>query len=153
MTIKIEQIEDAAAKSSLLAKLANELPMWFGRPEANAHYISGVVDRDAFAAVVDGQPCGLIALEYHFLVTCNIWWMGVSPAVHRRGIGRALVERAVQEARTRGCRQLALETMSPRAGSPEYDMTRRFYEAVGFVPFVEFEPTPGDYFMWMLREL
>ena len=153
MTIKIEQIEDAVAKSSLCAKLTNELPKWFARPEANARYISGVIDRDAFAAVVDGHPCGFIALEYHFLVTCNIWWMGVSPLVHRRGIGRALVERAAQEARTRGCRQLAVETMSPRTDSREYDLTRRFYEAVGFVPFVEFEPEPGDYMMWMLRVL
>jgi hypothetical protein len=43
--------------------------------------------------------------------------------------------------------------MSPRAESPEYDRTRRFYAAVGFVPFVGFEPEPGDYMMWMLREL
>jgi len=153
MTIKIDQIEDAVTKSSLLAKFTNELPTWFGRPEANAHYVRGVVDRDVFAAVVDRQQCGLIALEYHFEITCNIWWMGVSPAVHRRGIGRALIERAAQEALKHGCRQLAVETMSPRADSPEYGLTRRFYEAVGFVPFVEFEPHPGDYFMWMLREL
>lgn len=43
--------------------------------------------------------------------------------------------------------------MSPRARSPEYDLTRRFYEAVGFEPFVEFEPQPGDHMMWMLRDL
>jgi hypothetical protein len=48
---------------------------------------------------------------------------------------------------------LAVETMSPRANSAEYDLTRRFYEAMGFIPFVEFEPEPGDYMMWMLRGL
>ena len=43
--------------------------------------------------------------------------------------------------------------MSPRAKSPEYDLTIRFYEAVGFVPFVELEPEPGDYMMWMIHTL
>jgi GNAT superfamily N-acetyltransferase len=94
-----------------------------------------------------------MALERHFGLTCNIWWLGVSPAAHRRGLGRALVERAADAARAWGCQRLAVETMSPRAESPEYDRTRRFYAAVGFVPFVGFEPEPGDYMMWMLREL
>jgi GNAT superfamily N-acetyltransferase len=94
-----------------------------------------------------------MALEYHFEVTCNIWWLGVDPSAHRRGLGRALMERAAEHARARGCHRLAVETVSPRADSPEYDLTRLFYGAVGFVPFVEFEPEPGDYMMWMLREL
>jgi len=153
MLIGVEPISDGVAKSTLCADISAELPMWFGRPEANARYICNIVDRDVFAAIVDGRSCGLIALEYHFAVTCNIWWLGVSPLAHRRGAGRALVERAAEHARTRGCRQLAVETMSPRANSPEYDLTRRFYAAVGFVPFVEFEPEPGDHMMWMLREL
>ena len=127
--------------------------MWFGRPESNAHYIRNIVDREVLAGTIDGRSLGLIALEHHFAVTCNIWWLGVSPAAHRRGLGRALVERAAEHARARGCRRLAVETMSPRARSPEYELTRRFYEAVGFVPFVEIEPEPGDYMMWMLREL
>jgi GNAT superfamily N-acetyltransferase len=103
--------------------------------------------------MLDARIHGLIALEYHFAVTCNIWWLGVSPAAHRRGLGRALIERAAEHAGARGCRRLAVETMGPRAHSAEYDLTRRFYDAVGFEPFVEFEPDPGDHMMWMLRDL
>jgi GNAT superfamily N-acetyltransferase len=153
MSVTIEPISDSVAKSTLCAEITAELPMWFGRPEANARYVSDIVDRDVFAATLDGRVRGLIALEYHFAVTCNIWWLGVSPQAHRRGIGRALVARAADHAKARGCRRLAVETMSPRANSPEYDLTRRFYKAVGLVPFVEFEPEPGDHMMWMLREL
>jgi hypothetical protein len=43
--------------------------------------------------------------------------------------------------------------MSPRSGSKAYDWTRHFYEAVGFEPFIEFEPEPGDLMMWMIRAL
>jgi GNAT superfamily N-acetyltransferase len=149
----VEPIDDGAVKARLCADITAELPMWFGRPESNAHYIRNIVDRQVYAGSIDGRSLGLIALEYHFAVTCNVWWLGVSPVAHRQGLGRALVERAAREAKARGCRRLAVETMSPRANSPEYDLTRRFYEAMGFVPFVEFEPEPGDYLMWMLREL
>ena len=151
--ITVEPIRDGVAKSTLCAEITAELPMWFGRPGANAYYVRGLIERDAFAAMVDGRPRGLIALEYHFAVTCNIWWLGVSPLAHRHGLGRALIERATEEARGHGCRHLAVETMSPRAESPEYNLTRRFYEAVGFVPLVEFEPAPRDYMMWMFRGL
>jgi GNAT superfamily N-acetyltransferase len=153
MPITIELMPDAAAKAALCRKIAAELPMWFGRPESNARYASGMAIRDAFAALLDGSPLGLIALEYHLGVTCNIWWLGVRPSAHRMGLGRALVEHAAAEAGARGCRRMAVETMSPRAQSPEYDLTRRFYEAVGFTPFVEFEPEPGDYMLWMVRDL
>jgi len=153
MTIAIEPLEDASAKASLCARLSAELPMWFGRPESNAEYIRGMATRDAFAAFVRGAPEGLIALDYHFGTTCNLWWLGVSPKVHRCGVGRALVERAFKEASQRGCAWLAVETMSPRTLSPEYDITHRFYEALGFHPFVEFEPEPGDYMMWMMRSV
>jgi GNAT superfamily N-acetyltransferase len=153
MPVKIEPMPDVAAKAALCAAIAVELPMWFGRPESNARYAAGMADRDAFAASVDGTPCGLIALEYQFGVTCNIWWLGVRPALHRHGLGRALIERAAQEARKRGCRQMAVLTMGPRAESPAYDRTRTFYEAMGFEPLVEFEPEPGDWMMWMVRGL
>jgi len=153
MTIEVKLMEEAGVKSALCAKLLAELPMWFGRPKANSRYIRGMADRDAYAGFVDGAACGLIALEYHFGVTCNVWWLGVNPLVHRRGLGRALIDQAITEARSRGCRQLAVETMSPRAQSPEYDLTRLFYEAMGFAPFIEFEPEPGDYMMWMIRAI
>ena len=151
MPILIRPIEDAAEKSAYCAEITQKLPRWFGRPESNANYISGISNRIVHASFVDGKVSGLIGLEYHFATTCNVWWLGIDPAFHRRGIGRALMAQAVTDARARGCRHMAVETMSPRANSPEYDMTRYFYEALGFVSFVEFEPAPNDYMMRMIR--
>ena len=149
----VERLDDPAAKAAACAEIIVELPMWFGRTAANAKYIQGMATRDAFATVIDGRTCGLVAVEYHFGVTCNIWWFGVSPAHHRRGAGRALVERAANEAKVRGCKKLTVETMSPRSGSREYELTRHFYQSVAFVPFIEFEPEPGDWMMWMHRQI
>ena len=52
--------------------------------------------------------------------------LGVAPAWRRRGIGRALVEAARQEARRRGCRELWL------AAEPDNDEARAFYTALGW---------------------
>jgi GNAT superfamily N-acetyltransferase len=153
MGMTVEPVSDGAVKSRLCAEIIAELPLWFGRPASNARYIRDIAGRDVLAARLDGSIRGLIALEVHFAITCNIWWLGVSPTVHRRGLGRALIEGAVKHARGCGCRRLAVETVSPRTDSPEYDLTRHFYAAMGFVPFVGFEPEPGDCMMWMLREL
>ena len=153
MTISIRLITDAAERSAHCAEITRKLPRWFGRPEANANYVRGMANRIVYASFIDEKVAGLIGLEFHFTTTCNVWWLGVDPAFHRRGIGRALLDRSIVEARTRGCLQMAVETMSPRANSPEYNLTRRFYQELAFVPFVEFEPSPGDYLMWMIRKL
>jgi GNAT superfamily N-acetyltransferase len=153
MPVAVEAITDPGERSRICDAITAVLPRWFGRPESNAAYVAGASQREAFAARVDGRACGLIVIEPHFLHTCNIWWLGVRPDRHRHGVGRALVEHVASMARSRGQRWLAVETMSPRSGSPEYEMTRRFYEALGFLPFVAFEPAPGDHMMWMLRSL
>lgn len=153
MILEIKEIEDPGEKSAICADITAQLPMWFGRPESNAKYLREITGRKVYAALVGGTARGLIALEYHFAETCNVWWLGVSPVMHRYGVGRALIDRAALEAQARGCRQLVVETMSPRAESHEYELTRRFYQALGFAPLMEFEPEPGDYMMWMIRRL
>lgn len=153
--IIVTHLLDRASKSTLCGEIIAELPMSFGRPDANARYVRDIADRSVFAASVDGEGdvLGLIALEVQFASTCNIWWLGVRPLAHRRGLGRALIGKSIDFARASGCTRVAVETMSPRDDSAEYAVARRFYAAMGFVPFVEFEPNPGDWMMWMLREL
>ena len=153
MTIVVTEVRDRADKSKLCGEIIAELPRSFGRPETNARYVRDIVDRNVFGASVDGKVLGLIALEVQFSSTCNIWWLGVRPLAHRRGLGRALIEKSAEFARVRNCKRMAVETMSPRDDSPEYAAARLFYAAMGFVPFVEFEPEPGDWMMWMLRDL
>jgi ribosomal protein S18 acetylase RimI-like enzyme len=153
MTIQVDPLCEDVEKVEHCARLTAELPKWFGRPEANAAYQRGMATRQCFVAKLNETVVGLVALDHHFEHTCNVRWLGVSPKDHRQGVGRALIERAIEGARQRGCRYVTLETMSPRANSPEYDQTRLFYEAIGFEPLVEFEPSPGDFMMWMVYRL
>src|SRR5262245_61731569 len=145
MTIVVAEVQDRADKSKLCGEIITELPKSFGRPEANARYVCDIANRNVFGASAGREVLGLIALEVQFASTCNIWWLGVRPLAHRRGIGRALIAKSVEFAQTRNCRRMAVETMSPRDDSAEYAIARRFYAAMGFMPFVEFEPNPGDW--------
>jgi coenzyme F420-0:L-glutamate ligase/coenzyme F420-1:gamma-L-glutamate ligase len=63
--------------------------------------------------------------------------MGVCPAHHRRGAGRALVDAAESWCRAHGIRYLQVKTLGPSASTRGYEATRAFYEAMGFVALEE----------------
>jgi GNAT superfamily N-acetyltransferase len=150
--VTIEPVIDAAAKARLCAELSEQLPTWFGRPDANAMYAREMVSRDAYAALIDDHAVGLMALDYlggDDAGVCNIWWLGVCPELHRTGVGRALIDHAVSQARARDCAVLSVETVGPKSTDTAYAKTRNFYEAVGFSAWREFEPEPGDFMLEM----
>lgn len=83
-------------------------------------------------AELQGQVSGYVAVRpasplpshAHVLL---VGGLGVDPAAQGRGVGRALVEAAVGEARARGARKLALRVLGGNATA------RRLYERCGFV--------------------
>jgi len=87
---------------------------------------------DVLVAVVDGEVAGYVRLRPasrfassgHVLCINGI---AVDPARQGRGIGRALIDAAVAEARRRGARRLTLRVFSPN------ERARRLYESAGFV--------------------
>jgi putative acetyltransferase len=72
--------------------------------------------------------------------------MRVADAFLGQGVGRALLEHLVHEAKTRGLRSLWLETGS----SPAFVPARKLYESAGFVecgPFDGYAEDPFSVFM------
>lgn len=72
--------------------------------------------------------------------------MRTPQALRRRGAGRAVLARIVDEARRRGYRRLSLETGSMEAFRPAC----RLYESFGFTysgPFADYAPDPNSLFM------
>jgi putative acetyltransferase len=66
--------------------------------------------------------------------------------LRRRGVGRAVLDHIVREARRRGYRRLSLETGSMAAFEP----ARRLYESFGFSyckPFADYVDDPNSVFM------
>ncbi len=81
--------------------------------------------------------------------------MGVLAGWHRRGVGRALVERAESYARAEGFSLLHVKTLAPSDPDPGYAATRAFYAAAGFRP-LEVLPEvwgPDDPCLLMVRPL
>ena len=124
--------QGAAAEGVLRA-----LPGWFGIESAIVEYADAaerlptfaVRNGDAMVGFITLRPTSAAALEVHVMAVRQEW--------HRRRVGRALMERAAAYARAERFVLLHVKTLAPSDPDPGYAATRRFYEAMGFVPLEE----------------
>ena len=119
------------------AAILAELPQWFGLAQSNAAYAAHAEREEAFVAEQDGRALGLMCLVDHGFSALEIHLLAVRPDEHRRGVGRALVKKALAVARELGRPYLTVKTRGPSLPYEPYERTRAFYEAVGFVALEE----------------
>jgi ribosomal protein S18 acetylase RimI-like enzyme len=86
----------------------------------------------ALVAELDGEVAGYVSLGRPTRLESNrhvlsVHGLAVAPAFQRRGLGRALLRAAVEEAGERGARRLTLRVLATNAGA------RALYDACGFV--------------------
>lgn len=122
----------AAERQSYVRELLEALPDWFGIATAVDAYVEFVADAPTWVARRDDVCLGFLATRRHFERSAEIEVMAVAPALHRQGVGRALVEAATADLRTDGVRILQVKTLDASRESPAYARTRRFYEGLGF---------------------
>jgi len=134
---------DPVHRRELLERLTGLLPAWFGKDSANVKYAEMAEALEGYVADVDGTPRGLLSLKWTSPTAAEIYWMGVEPAFHRHGVGRALVDAAAIAARERGRKHLLVATLHPDVPYEPYQRTRRFYEGIGFEYVLE-EQFPAD---------
>jgi len=103
--------------------------------QAEADALAGTLDvAPVFvAARPDGRLCGMIEVAIRTsAVGCTTDRIGyleawyVEPELRRRGIGRALVERAEGWARSQGCAEMASDT------TPRYEVSPAAHQALGY---------------------
>jgi RimJ/RimL family protein N-acetyltransferase len=87
---------------------------------------------DVLVALVDGEIAGYVKLGRATPVAASdhvqmITGLTVGDEFRRRGVGRALLDAAILEARARGARRLTLRVLAPN------EPARRLYESAGFV--------------------
>jgi N-acetylglutamate synthase-like GNAT family acetyltransferase len=133
MTLKIVRRAAGADCASILA----ELPEWFGIPESNSSYAEAAECEQAWVAEESGEALGLMVLMDQGFSALDVHLLAVRPHLHRRGVGRALIEQARAVARELAKPYVTVKTRGPSLPYEPYERTRAFYEAVGFEPLEE----------------
>jgi len=125
--------QDIAACAEILAGL----PEWFGLPESNANYVAGLSQLPAVVAESEGRIVGFASLLTHYERSAEIEVMAVERSFQRQGIGKRLVNWALERCRFDSVEWLHVKTRGPATPDPHYERTRRFYRALGFDPLFE----------------
>jgi GNAT superfamily N-acetyltransferase len=130
-------------RSAEVEAVLRTLPAWFGIEDALRMYAADSATRPTFAAQLGGEIIGFVTLTRHFPQAWEVHCMAVAAARRHQGIGSRLLRHAEQYVRTEGGRFLQVKTVAEADPDAGYAQTRRFYEAMGFVP-VEVFPTLWD---------
>jgi ribosomal protein S18 acetylase RimI-like enzyme len=130
-----------------VARLLRMLPEWFGIEASNAAYVESARELPTYLArhrpeqvprgAAPAEPVGVLLARRHFPSSAEIYLLAVDPAVHRHGVGRALVTALEADLAADGVEWLQVKTLGPSHPSAEYERTRRFYAALGFRPLEE----------------
>jgi len=144
MMRKIITVNDPDERSRICRMILQALPEWFGIPEAVDSYVNEVRVMATWLACIDGTECGFISINRPNEFTAEIHVMGVAREFHRYGLGQALVSVAEQALIAENFRFLQVKTLSPARENAEYEVTRKFYLKMGFVPVEEFKALWGE---------
>jgi GNAT superfamily N-acetyltransferase len=127
-----------SGSGALCRELLNELPDWFGIPEAVDEYVATAERATAVVAIADRLEVGLLTLVRHTTFAAEIDVMAVKPDHHRLGIGRTMVDRAERVLTKDGIEYLQVKTLADTVEYEPYARTRAFYLACGFRPLQVF---------------
>jgi GNAT superfamily N-acetyltransferase len=133
----IVEITDSNEKQAIAREILEALTDWFGVEESREEYISGSAGWTFFAAKGTEGPIGFLCLKETGKSTVELAVMGVLMEHHRSGVGRRLVEKAIETARLQGYEFMQVKTV--KMGIYEdYDRTNLFYTSCGFKEFEVF---------------
>jgi GNAT superfamily N-acetyltransferase len=133
---------------STVDRLLRLLPGWFGIESSVVGYVAKAQELPTYLAWpgrgsadqdVDRQPVGVLLAARHFPGAAEIYLMAVAPAVHRLGVGRALVQALEADLAADGVHLLQVKTLGPSQPDAGYERTRRFYASMGFLPLEEID--------------
>jgi GNAT superfamily N-acetyltransferase len=142
-------------------RLLHLLPTWFGIESSNAGYVRAARELPTYLAWPAGddgtaaQPAGVLLAARHFPQSAEIHLLAVDPALHRKGIGRALVRALEADLTADGVEFLQVKTLGPSHPDSGYKLTRQFYLAMGFRPLEELHGLwdPGSPCLIMVKPL
>lgn len=149
--------EPVATIPDEVERLLRSLPEWFGIEHSIREYVDDARSLPTYA-VRDPHGdavIGILLVKRHFPTAAEVHLMAVERAWHRRGVGRALVRRAAADLKADGAMFLQVKTLSDSRADDNYERTRRFYRALGFVPLEELPDLwdPGNPALMLVKAL
>ena len=133
----IREIQEPAEKQKIARTILEALPDWFGIEESREGYIRDSAELPFFVAFDGEKPIGFLCLKETGKETVELCVMGVLQEYHRKGTGRALLEKAKEAAVRMGYSFMQVKTVQ-MGRYEDYDRTNRFYLSLGFKEFEVF---------------
>jgi len=144
-------------------RLLRSLPEWFGIESSIVDYVASAAKLPTYLAWPAGgqdapraehDAVGALLAARHFPAAAEIYLMAVDRAVHRQGVGRAMVEALESDLAGDRVRLLQVKTLGPSDPDAGYRKTRLFYQAMGFEPLEEITGLwPGNPSLIMVKPL
>lgn len=125
---------DEDKKSALCKKVLDDLPLWFGIPEANREYCEKVRQYRFIGLVDNNREIGFFSIKQNNEFVFELYVLGILPQYHRKGYGKAAIEYICKDLRSRKAKYLEVKTLDESRESEEYQRTRLFYINQGFTP-------------------
>ena len=135
MNINFIIVTNNEEKSDLCRKVLNDLPLWFGIPEANDEYCAGVKKHRFVKICYENQDIGFASIKVNNELVAELYVMGIMAKYHRKNIGIKLIDHIESDLRNNGFQYLEVKTLDESKESEEYRRTRLFYQKAGFIPF------------------
>jgi GNAT superfamily N-acetyltransferase len=130
------------------------VPDWSQLPNLGIPDMEDMTGKDVFGAYLNGEGVGLIILRYHYGDTADICWLGVHPHHHNKGIGTALMARALEQALARNCTHAVCTILAGHDDGLHPDSRHRLMTRHGFRPFFKYNEKDAVHAtMLMMRTL
>lgn len=129
--------DQSSGSGSTCRRVLTALPGWFGIAQSVEDYVAVADSTPTVVASVAREDVGFLTVVRNGPDTAEIHVMGVLPELHRRGIGRQMLEHAERTLAARGVEFLHVKTLSSAKRDEGYARTRAFYLASGFRPLRE----------------
>jgi GNAT superfamily N-acetyltransferase len=141
-SLKVIDPHDLEAYRQLFRKVGEDL-MWFSRlimPDEELRGILGHPEIESYGLYYDATPIGVLELDFKEMPNCELAFFGLAKDVIGGGIGRALMNVAIEKAWARPINRFWVHTC-------HYDHPNAlgFYRRSGFTPYalmVEFHDDP-----------
>ena len=118
-------------------RILRGLPDWFGIEESLLDYVENSRTLPTTTARIHDEIVGVCVVRHHNPRSVEIDLLAVRLDLHRRRIGHQMLDHVEAGLRAAGVRLFHVKTYGPSGNSPEYERTRAFYEAYGFVALEE----------------